>query len=159
MSDQTPAPEESRTYELRAERPLPALVLAAVSALLGAVLVVLWRAGTAGWPLLVVGVLALLLGLALVLASLVLARRLRQTAVLDQVGIGVTDRAGVRALAWPDVAEVTLQGVRMVLVAADGHGPSVEVVNPRGPSQAVFLELLEDVRTRLDADRGYRPLE
>jgi hypothetical protein len=142
-------------FVLGARPPVRALGIASVTALVGALLLVL--ASVEHWSIAVttIGVVLLAFAVALVLAALLAFGRLRRTLILDAAGIRLVQRRARRTLNWSDIDKVTLDGARLVLVAKDGRGDNAEVVNPTGPRDPAFLGLLAAIRSRLDADRGY----
>ena len=155
----TPGDQSARTYVLRPTLPVPPLVVAALAALGGAVLLVLGRAASPPAAVVVAGVVLLVLGvllMALALASLLL---LRQTVVLDDRSITVRRRLGARTLAWSEVTEVQLSGQLLRLTTGEGTRGRLTVADPGGAAEPAFIQLVEAIRQRLDADRGYRPFE
>ena len=139
---------------LRAAPPVRPLAIAAGAVVLGALLLVLGRA--VGLPLLlgVLGGLLMLAGVALAVAALVLAARLRTEVVLDDEGVAVTRGGSRRSLPWAEVQEVTVSHPRLTLVTGEA-GRGLAVVNPRPADDPRFLALLGRLQQRLDADRGY----
>jgi len=159
VDDANPLAPAPQRFELRSDVVVRALAIASGSALLGAVLVVLWAARSLTVVLLVVGLLLLVFGVALALAAVLAHRRLRQTVVLTDNGISVRARGRTRTVPWADVRHVNLQGVQLVLELADGEGEPLQVTNPRRSSESAFSELLAQITVRLDANRGYRKFE
>jgi membrane protein implicated in regulation of membrane protease activity len=159
VDDAPTATGGSQIFRLRADLPIRVLVVAAVSAAVGAVLVVIWGAAAVPFGLAVVGLVLLAFGLALVVAAALAQRRLRQTVTLSEAGIRLESRRVTRSLPWSAVVEVSLRGPLLGLRTAEGReaGEPVEVINPGGGSDRAFEALLDAIRTRLDADRGYRP--
>jgi len=144
---------ETQDFALRATPPVRAFAIAAGAALVAIVMLGIALTGRASTALTVVGVVLLLLGLALGLAAVVLARRLRASVRVDDQALTLRRGRRTQSLAWSDVGEVTLEGARLSLVAKSGG--SLEVVNPRTPGDPTFVALLRAIRKRLDADRGY----
>lgn len=140
---------------LRADAPNRALVIASVSAVVGAILMVLW--GANGWSaaVLVLGALLLVFGVALVVSAILAARRLRQTLEVTETGLTLNDSHGARTVRWSEVRQVTLSGPRLALLTGDGLDVAAQVLNPGGRSQTTFLALAQAIQTALDADRGY----
>ncbi len=148
------SPPTSQTFALRADANR-ALVIASGSALLGAVLVVLWGANNWSATVAVFGTLLLVFGVVLVVAAILASRRLRQAVEINQAGLALHDRHGTRTVLWSDVRRVTLVGPRLALLT-DESVVAAQVVNPGGRSQTTFMALVQAVQTALDADRGYR---
>ncbi len=148
----------SQHFVLVATPPLRALAIAAVTEVLGALLLVGWQALDLPLVAGVLGALLLAAGTALLGAAVILTRRLRTTVELSDDAVRVTRTGRTRSLRWEAVREVTLLHPQLRVIAAD---PADEVVitNPRGPRDPRFAALLEALRQRLDAGRGYRPLE
>lgn len=159
MDDANPLALAPQHFELRSDVVVRALAIASGSALLGAVLVVLWAAQSLTVVLFVVGLLLLVFGVTLALAAVLAHRRLRQSVVLTDSDISVRARSRTRTVPWSDVRQVNLQGFQLVLELAEGKGESLQVTNPRGSSELAFSELMAQVSVRLDANRGYRPFE
>ncbi|MDQ1483341.1 MAG: hypothetical protein QOF35_1417 [Actinomycetota bacterium] len=134
------------------------MVSAAVSAVAGAALLILWGAKALPFAVLVCGALLMAFGVVVVLAAALAHFRVRQTVVLNIAGITVRNLRGQHTLMWSDIQQVTLNGVRLTLVTAGQRGPSAELLNPGGHSEPIFAELLASIRTSLDADRGYRSM-
>ena len=85
-------------FALTARPPVRALAIAAVTTLLGAVLMVLAQARDLGIVLLIIGSALLVFGLTLGLLAIMLVARLRSTVVLD--GDGAPWSGAVAARAW-----------------------------------------------------------
>lgn len=154
MSDASRAPTTTQRFTLNAHPPVRPLAIAAGSAVAGAVLLVLWRAH--GLPVVAAWLagLLLVLGLGLLLVALVLTARLRTEVRLGDDTITVRRHGDERSVAWRDVTEVDLTHPRLSLLTQDRRG-GLLVVNPRQPSDPVFSALVDQVRRRLDSDRGY----
>lgn len=142
---------------LRSDLPFRALVIGAASALAGAALLVLWKALDLAAVFTVLGGLLLAFAVAVTIAALFAARRWRQTVTIDEHGLTVSSGSSRRTLAWSDIRQVKLDGERAVIQTGDGE--QTEVRNPHGPSERMFVALLEEMTVRLDASRGYRPIE
>ncbi len=159
MSETGPDSPTVQRFVLRAPSPIPALGVAAAITVLGAVLLVLSSVYALPVVVSVLAVILLLLGAALVLGATLAYGRLRQTVELSGSGVRLARGRRLAAMSWADVTEVKLARDRLtVLSRVDGVTP-VEVLNPRGGDESSFLALAEALRGRLDADRGYRPLE
>ncbi len=152
----TPATGPSQTFVLREDAPNRALAIASVSAVVGAILMVLW--GANGWSaaVLVIGILLLAFGVALVVAAILASRRRRQTVEVTETGLTLNDSRGARTVRWSEVRQVTLNGPRLALLTGDGTEVAAQVLNPGGRSHTTFMALAQAVQTALDADRGYR---
>ncbi len=153
MSESSPALPPQR-YTLNARPPLRPLAIGAVTAVVGAALLVFWQALTLPVAVAVLGGLLLVLGLALALAALLLTARLRTAVTLFPHAISVVRGGKERSVPWREITEVSLTHPRLTLMTDDRTG-GVVVVNPRHVSDPVFSDLVDQVRRRLDADRGY----
>ena len=155
----TQAGRPAQTYVLRPTLPVPPLVVAAVAALAGAILLVLGRAASLPAAVVVAG--AVLLGLGVLLMALALASLLllRQTVVLDDRSITVRRRLGTRTLGWSEVTGVRLSGQLLRLTTGEGTRSRLTVADPGGSAEPTFTQLMEAIRQRLDEDRGYQPFE
>ena len=141
-------------FTLTPPPPVRALAIAAVTALVGAGLMVAWQVLDLGPVVLVVGSVGLGLAVALAVAALVLGARARSELVMEPEAITVRRAGQVRRVPWADIDTVTLTGPQLTLVRKTGA--SVVVVNPRTSSDPTFKALLGAIQQRLDADRGYR---
>jgi hypothetical protein len=155
MSNSSASPSTTQRFTLNAPPPVRPLAIAAGTVVVGAVLLVLWRALTLPVAAAVLAGLLLVLGLALALAALLLTARLRTEVSLGPDAVSVLRRRQERSVSWREVTEVSLTHPRLALMT-DDRGGGLVVVNPRQPSDPVFAELVDQVRRRLDADRGYR---
>lgn len=155
MSDPRPAARPSpQRFTLVAAPPVRPLAIAAVTVVVAAALLVLWRNLELSVVLGGIGVVLLVLGLALAVAALVLRARLRTEVRLDADAVTVVRAGHERSLAWTEIQQVTLQHPRLTLVATESD-QSLVVVNPRTEGDRVFRALQHTIRQRLDADRGY----
>ena len=146
--------EGDQRFTLTAPPPVRALAIAAVTALVGAGLMVASRALDLGAVVLVVGLVGLGLAVALAAAALVLVARVRAELVMEPEAITVRRSRQVQRVPWAEIDTVTLAGRRLAL--ARKAGADVVVINPRTPTDPTFVALLETISRRLDADRGYR---
>ncbi len=132
---------------------------AAVCALFGISILVFWglrqKPSTA---MLVFGVALIVIGVVLVFAAFVVYNRLRRTLILDASAITLIRGRGRRTLKWSEIERVSLRGPRLVLVTKPGSGHSAAIINPGGHSGQTFGALVDAIRLRLDADRGYSDL-
>jgi Zn-dependent alcohol dehydrogenase len=145
---------EGERLTLTAPPPVRALAIAAVTALVGAGLMVASRMLDLGTVVLVVGLVGLGLAVALALAALVLGARTRTDLDLGSEAVTVRRAGRVHRVPWAEIDTVTLTGPRLALVRKAGD--DVVLVNPRTPTDPTFTALLAALGRRLDADRGYR---
>ncbi|HZA03292.1 MAG TPA: hypothetical protein VE617_01915 [Propionibacteriaceae bacterium] len=145
---------EGERYILAPPPPVRALAIAAVTALVGAGLMVASRLLDLGPVVLVIGLVGLGLGVALAVAAWVLGARARVELVLQPDAVTVRRSGQLSRVPWADIETVTLTGPRLALVRKTGA--DVVVVNPRTPTDPTFAALLAAMRRRLDTDRGYR---
>jgi Zn-dependent alcohol dehydrogenase len=146
--------EGEQRFTLTAPPPVRALAIAAVTALVGAALVVGSRMLDLGTTVLVVGVVGLGLAVALAVAALVLGARSRADLVLGPDAVTIRRAGQAQRVPWADIDNVTLAGPRLTMVRKTGA--DVVVINPRTPTDPTFTALLGALSRRLDADRGYR---
>lgn len=142
---------------LNAVPPVRPLAIGAGLVVVGAVLLVLWRAATLSVGLAVVGGLLMVLGVLLAVAAVVVASRLRAEVSLDDSSITVTRAGQRRSVPWSEVQKVTVSHPRLNVQTED-PATGLSVVNPRSPQDPRFLALLQQIQQRLDSDRGYRGL-
>jgi hypothetical protein len=145
---------EAERFTLTAPPPIRAFAIAAVTALVGAGLIVVSSVLDLGPVVLVIGLVGLGLGVALAVAALVLGARSRSDLVMDSEAITVRRAGQVRRVPWAEIESVTLTGPRLTLVRTSGA--DLIVVNPRTPTDPTFLAVLAAIQRRLDRDRGYR---
>ena len=143
-------------FVLALRPPVRALAITAVTALLGALLVVLAQVLELGLVLIIIGVALLCFACSLGVISALLMARLRSTVVLDADAIRVIRGRRTSRVPWSAVDHVMLKGPRLTLVTKPDQGEAVTVVNPRTPTDPTFLSLVAAVQGRLNADRGYR---
>lgn len=141
-------------FTLTAPPPVRALAIAAVTALVGAGLILTSRVLDLGALVLLIGLVGLGLAVALAVAALVLTARARAELVMETEAIAVLRGGQVQRVPWAEIDTVTLTGPRLALVRK--AGADVVVLNPRTPTDPTFTALLTAISRRLDADRGYR---
>ena len=147
---------DGERFALTARPPVRALAIAAVTTLLGAVLMVLAQARGLGLVLMIIGSALLVFGLTLGLIAILLIRRLRSMVVLDADKITVIRGGRSQSLAWSAIDHVDLNGPRLGMISKGDDQPDLVVINPRTPDDRTFLALVASLQKRLDADRGYR---
>jgi hypothetical protein len=146
---------DSERFALTAAPPIRTLAIASLVAVVGAAMMVASRALRLGPVVLVVGVVGLAFAIALALAGVILATRLRSTLVLDTDGITVVRGRRTDRLPWSNIESVRLTGPRLTFLTKTASA-DVSVINPRGRTDPTFTALLTTIRDRLDVDRGYR---
>lgn len=143
-------------HVLTSPPPTRAYAIAAGCAVLGAVLLVAGSSG--GWPIGVValGGVVLAFGIVLALAALILVRRSRASFAFDADGYRITGPGGTVTGRWDRTRQVTMSagGHRIGLLGE----PDRHVLSPAPASDPRARAMLADLKERLDADRGYRPL-
>lgn len=144
-------------YRLSPPPPVRALAISAGGALLGAAGVVLASAlGWVGWVLVLAGIV-LALAIVLAVAAVIATWRLRTAVLVDAEGITVRrgrTRAGLR---WSEIDRVVQDGAHLVLLAKGDPAPTdLVILRPGSATDATFSRLVEEIRARLDRDRGYR---
>lgn len=142
---------------LNATPPVRPLAIGAGLVVVGAALLVWWRAAALPVGLAVVGGLLMVLGVLLAVAAVVLAAKLRTEVSLDARFITVVRSGQRRSVPWSEVQKVTVSHPRLSVQTED-PATGLSVVNPRSPQDPRFLALLQQIQQRLDADRGYRKL-
>ena len=132
-------------------------MIAAVCSLVGAVSVV--ASLMLRWPP-VFGVLAVVVmtfGLAVSVFTLLSQSRYQTTVIIDRDTVTMINGRRRRVLNWTEVAEVTTQGPYLVFNPLGDGRREVVLFDPRQTSSQLFADLVDALRTRLDASRGYRP--
>ena len=150
----TPMTEGDQRFTLTAPPPVRPLAIAAVTALVGAGLMVASQALDLGTVVLIVGLVGLGLAVALAVAALVLVAWARTDLVVKPEAVTVRRGSQVQRVPWAEIDTVTLAGPRLAMVRK--AGADVVVINPRTPTDPTFNALLAAISRRLDADRGYR---
>ena len=158
MSSSPAGQAPNQQFVLAATPPLRALAIAAVTEVLGALLLVGWQALDLPLVAAVLGALLLAAGTVLLGAAVILTGRLRTIVELGDDAVRVTRAGRTRSLRWEVVREVTLLHPQLRVLTTD-PADELLITNPRGPGDPRFAALLEALRQRLDAGRGYRPLE
>ena len=144
-----PEPMEDQAFQLRAAPPIRALAIASAAAIAGAVVIAL-----SGHPATTaVGAVVLAFGVLLAGAALLLTARLRSTVTLTADGIAVARGRNRARLDWGDIERVEQHDHRLVALAREGKRDLVIVVPAR--RGATYAALVESLRVRLDASRGY----
>lgn len=157
MSPHPDARPPVQRFVLAAAPPVRALAIAATAEVLGALLLVGWQALDLPLVAAVLAAVLLAFGTVLLAAAVVLAGRLRTVVELSADTVTVTRAGRSRSVPWGAVQEVTLQHPQLQVVTED-RADGLVITNPRGPADLRFGALVEALRQRLDADRGYRPL-
>lgn len=157
MSESSPAQLPAQRFTLNARPPVRPLAIGAGAAVVAAVLLVLWQVLSLPVAVAVLAGLLLFLGVALAVAALALTARLRTEVRVDATGISVSRRRQQRSVSWREVTEVNLEHPRLSLLTGE-RGAGLVVVNPRPVDDPVFAGLVDQVRQRLDRDRGYTDL-
>ena len=109
-----------------------------------------------GPVVLVVGAVGLTFAIALALAGVILARRLRSTLVLDADAITLVRGRRTDRLPWSDIESVRLTGPRLTFLTKTAGAADVSVINPKGRTDPTFTAMVTAIRDRLDVDRSYR---
>ena len=143
-------------YALTAALPIRTFAIAALVAIIGAALTGGSRALGLGPVVLALGVAGLGFAVALVLTAVILVSRLRSTLVLDTNGITLIRGRRTDRLAWSDIDRVNLAGRRLTFLTRQGSGTGFSVINPGSRTDPTFASLVVAIRSRLDANRGYR---
>jgi hypothetical protein len=147
---------DSERFALTPAPPIRTLAIASFVAIAGAALMVASRALSLGPVVLVVGAVGLAFAIALALAGVILASRLRSTLVLDTEGITLVRGRRRDRLPWSDIQSVRLTGPRLTFLTKTASGADVSVINPGARTDPTFAALVTTIRDRLDVDRGYR---
>jgi hypothetical protein len=142
---------------LKPRPPVRAFAIAAVSAVLGAVAIVLGGPEWWGLVLRIVGGALVALAVLLLLATIGAVTRNKVRIELDETGYAVTGPQGARSGGWDDVVRVTqsASGRRITLHHRDGS--STYLI---GRTEGVELVRLRSAIVQyMDANRGYRSPE
>lgn len=140
------------TYTIQSRPPVRAFAIAAVSALLGAFLLVLALAN--GWSVVVsvLGGLLLAAGVALLVVAYLSMQRLAVHLTLDEDGYRLVGPSTRHEGRWADVSKVTQSedGVHVTIY----HGSVRRTHLLFSRDDDVLESVLDDVRARLQAARG-----
>jgi hypothetical protein len=145
----------SERFALTVAPPIRTLAIASLVAIIGAALTVASRALSLGPVVFALGVAGLVFAVALALAGVILVSRLRSTVVLDKNGMTLIRGRRTDRLPWSDIDSVNLVGRRLTFLTKQASG-GVSVINPGSPTDPTFTSLVAAIRSRLDANRGYR---
>jgi hypothetical protein len=143
-------------FVLTAAPPIRTLAIASLVAIIGAALTVASRALGLGPVVLALGVAGLAFAVALALAGVILVSQLRSTVILDTNGMTLIRGRRTDRLPWSDIDRVNLAGRRLTFLTKQASGDGVSVINPGSPTDPTFTSLVAAIRSRLDANRGYR---
>jgi hypothetical protein len=153
VSDAASEPTTSR-YDLRPRPAVATLAAAAVAAVIGCALLLVYRMRSGGVVLLGVGVALLLFGITLAVSALLFAIRLRTSVELDASSITIRRGSHERRLHWTEIKNVSLDGSRLTLHAKAPIDDAF-LINPRTVADPTFMSLVAALSQRLDASRGY----
>jgi hypothetical protein len=145
-------------YVLTAWPPLRSLAISSVSALIAAAMVVLGTALELPQAVAIAGISLMILAIVLAVVALVLTVRLRTTLIFDSQSISIIRGRHRRLVPWSMIETVKMQGPRLLLIMVPEAKPDAEIINPRRSTDATFAALIAEIRQRLNADRGYRPI-
>ena len=151
-----PTPSEER-FELKPAPPVRAMAISAVTAIVGAGLIVLATANAWSLAVVIVGIALLIFGVSLAVTALLLVQRMRTVVVVGSDDLAVLRGRQSGSVSWSKIDKVSLRGPRLTVITKTGGGANLAVVNPRTPADPTFAALIAAVRRRLDVDRGYPP--
>jgi hypothetical protein len=140
------------THRVRQRPPLRALGLAAALVLVGIVLLLMADLIDREVALTTTGVVVVVLGLGLFVASWLVARSMRVQVVLDEAGYRLEGAIRPDGGTWSGITRVTQGSDRLTMLRKDGS--RLQLVVARG-SRADLDALSADIAARLDDDRGY----
>ena len=146
-------PSTSR-YDLRPRPPLATLAAAAATTVIGCGLLAVYGIRSGGAALLIVAMAVLLFGITLTVGALLFVARFRTVVELDAESVTIRRGSRQRKLRWIEIKHVSLDGPRLTLRAKPPTEDAV-VINPRTPSDPLFMSLMAALSERLDASRGY----
>jgi hypothetical protein len=149
---------EQARFVLTAPPPLRSLAISSVAAVIAAAMIVFGNALQLPRVVAIVGIGLLIFAVALAVVALVLTMRLRTTLILDAQSITIIRGRHRRLVPWSMIDRVRMQGPRLLLITTPEGGPDAVVINPRGSTDATFSALIAEIQSRLNADRGYRPI-
>jgi Bacterial PH domain len=156
-SGEASRPEDVR-FLLAPPAPVRSLGISAVAAVLAAAAIVLGSALQLPQIVAIVGWGLLIFAVVLIVVALVLTLRLRTTLIVDPQSITIIRGRRRRAVPWSMIDRVRMQGPRLLLITTPEGGPDAVVINPCGSTDATFTALIAEIQSRLNADRGYRPI-
>ena len=146
--------EES--YVLSPASPVRTFRIVAVADGIGAVLLGLGVA-LGKWYLIIPGILVMVIGAGLIVATVVLGRRVTTKVVLDRDRIMITSGGRTASAAWSEINDVSTAGQTIYLNRHDQQ-PPLKIDSPRGAGDPVLQQLSGALVARLDQNRGYRDL-
>jgi hypothetical protein len=149
--------EETR-FVLTAPPPLRSLAISSVAAVMAAAMIVLGSALDLAQAVAIAGIAIMIFAIVLAVVALVLTQRLRTTLILDPESITISRGRQHRAVPWSMIDSVKMQGPRLLLITKPEVDSDAVVINPRGSTDATFAALIAEIQSRLNADRGYRPI-
>ena len=159
MSNPAVAPQNHQRFFLQARTPVRAWVISGLASIGGAVLLVV--ASSLNWPLpfLILGMVLMLFGLALSTAALFAKSRYQTTLLVERDRLTLINGRRRRVLNWTEVSDVSIQGPHLVLSPTEEGGRrEIVLFDTRQAGTPLFEDLMQALRNRLDASRGYKPL-
>ncbi|MDO5736763.1 MAG: hypothetical protein Q4P15_09845 [Propionibacteriaceae bacterium] len=144
------------TYTLVPRTAVRAFLIAAIGSLIGAGLIVLALANSWHPAAAVIGTVVLAASLLLALMAYLAQRASIAELVLDEDGYTVVTRDGSQSGDWGDVTRITRAVDGRVVTVHEGDEKRTRLqFNSNDRTQ--IDEILEEMGTRLDAAKGYKP--
>jgi hypothetical protein len=150
-------PQKAR-FVLAAPPPLRSLAISSVAALIAAAMIVLGNALDLPRAAAIAGIGVMIFAIVLAAVALILTVRLRTTLILDPQSITIIRGRHHSTVPWSMIDSVKIQGPRLVLIIEPEGAADAVVINPRSSTDATFGALIREIRSRLNADRGYRQI-
>jgi hypothetical protein len=107
--------------------------------------------------LVVIGALLFAIGTALVIAVILLRRRVRTEVRTDAEGIEIRSGGRTATAHWSEITGVSADQRTIYLDRTDDR-PALKIDSPRGGEDPTLKALADELARRLDDSRGYRPL-
>lgn len=144
-------------YVMTPTAPVRPFAIAAVVDLIGAAALVFGidRDITA---LIVIGAVLFAVGSVLLIAAVTLLQRVRTAVRTDDDGIEIRSGGRTANARWQEITKVTADQ-RMIYLERSDNRPPLQIQSPRGGEDPVLKDIADELTTRLDQNRGYRPLQ
>jgi Bacterial PH domain len=145
----TPADRSADRFRLPVQPPLRHLVIAALSATVGSIEVVLWATFRLPGFVLAAGIILITVGVGFALAALIQYRRLRWVAYLGSAGLTVVNGSRRRVVPWAEIGAVRFVDSRLEIRSPDGRRRVTLAVDRTRPAQVAAAEIVRAIDARL----------
>jgi Bacterial PH domain len=144
-----PADRSADRFRLPVQPPLRHLVIAALSATVGSIEILLWALFRLPGFVLAAGIVLIAVGVGFALASLIRYRRLRWVAYLGSAGLTVVNGSRRRVVPWAEIGAARFVDSRLEIRSPDGRRRATLAVDQTRPAQVAAAEIVRAINARL----------